>query len=164
LCATAEPPIAFDSVPTGDHRTGKIGTIGGTAHDAPAIIIAIDLFAAHRPAGRQHLQIVARRIGIARRALPAWAAGARHFRRIDTVKPHRPATTIAADGVAVMVTGVQAGETGGGREKEQRHPASIEEWIADEDGVLALRRGADQRHRALRQFLDAADVFDRLRR
>ena len=38
------------------------------------------------------------------------------------------------------------------------------ERIVHQNGILALRAGREQRHRAPDQFLDAADIFDRLRR
>src|SRR3546814_6497317 len=41
---------------------------------------------------------------------------------------------------------------------------SIRERITHEDGVLALRAGRNERDRAADQFLDPADIFDRLRR
>ena len=47
------------------------------------------------------------------------------------------------------------------------HPSGfrlILKRIVHKDRVLALRAGGKQRHRRLDQFLDAADVFDRLRR
>src|SRR6185437_14178492 len=42
--------------------------------------------------------------------------------------------------------------------------ALIIEGIADEDGVLALRAGREERDRRLDELLDAADVLDRGRR
>ena len=43
-------------------------------------------------------------------------------------------------------------------------PASIRERVPHHDRVITLRAGGQQRHRRLHQFLDAADILDRLRR
>ena len=94
-----------------DLRAGQIDFAGAALDDHSTVMVYIPLIALDQLAGRQRAQMISARDWIARSALPTWATGPGHFRRINPVQAPF-GTSWAADIVAIMMKRRSATERG----------------------------------------------------
>lgn len=121
LGLTFKPPVPLDGKPTPHHRARQVHPTREALQHRPPIAIGIDLPALNRLSRRESAQMVAGGERVTGRALTPCTARSRHLRGVYGVKTIRPSLAAAADGVAVVVIDVRAGEEVRGRRSTSRH-------------------------------------------